>query len=595
MKGSKNAIEDTHKLSRLLPFLFWARKMDRKSVVADIWAGLTGAIIVLPQGIAYALIAGLPAEYGLYTAIITPIIAGLFGSSLHLISGPTAAISIVVMSVVSSVVPPESSDYLPAVLALTLIAGLVQLALGLARLGTFVNFISHTVVIGFTAGAAILIAASQLKYALDINVPPGSSFFDALTTLASQIGTTNSYALAIAMTTILTTLGIKRVNPKLPAMLLGMIAGSAVCWLLNGSTHGVALVGELSGQLPAFSPPSLSGDTLSAIIPGAIAVAILGLVEAVSIARAVAINSGQRINGNQEFIGQGLSNCVGSMFSCYAGSGSFTRTGVNYDSGARTPLAGIIAALVLVLILLLAPEITALLPLPAMAGAILLIAWGLIDKHHISQIIRSDRQEAAVLLVTFSATLFVELEFAIYLGVCLSLIFYLRKTSRPRIMEVSPKTFDSGTDLRSVSRFGLDTCPQIKVLRIDGSIFFGAVDHIQEQLETFTQPKHANSHLLFQCSGVNFIDLAGAEMLAQETTRLEQSGVSVSYCSLKNTVKDELIETGYMELLHRDRFFNTVDEALQALVEGRINRDKCENCNLRVFKQCPLPSKTPSQ
>lgn len=573
--------------SKWFPFLIWGRQITLNSLLADLLAGLTGAIIVLPQGIAYALIAGLPPEYGLYTAIITPIIAGLFGSSLHLISGPTAAISIVVMSVVSSVVSPGSSEYLTAVLALTLIAGLIQLGLGFARLGILVNFISHTVVIGFTAGAAILIASSQLKYALVVTVPSGASFIETWSALTSQIDATNLYALGTALTTILTTLAVKKANPRWPSMLIGMIAGSLVCWLVDGANNGVALVGALSGQLPSLSFLPLAGDTLSALIPGAIAVAILGLVEAVSIARAVAIRSGQRIDGNQEFIGQGLSNIVGSLFSCYAGSGSFTRTGVNYDSGAQTPLAAIFAALALILILLLAPEVTALLPLPAMAGAILLIAWGLIDIHHISQILRRNQQEAAVLIVTFSATLFVELEFAIYLGVCLSLILYLRKTSRPRIMVVAPKTIDAGTDLRSVARFSLDRCPQITILRIDGSIFFGAVDHIQEQLEAHTKYMSENEQLLIQCAGVNFIDLAGAEMLCQETARLKKSGINISFCALKNTVKDELVEDGYFETLGAERFFGSVDEVLQLLVEKSIDRNKCAGCRVRVFKQCP--------
>jgi SulP family sulfate permease len=575
------------KLTKLLPFLAWGAQINPRSLWADLMAGLTGAIIGLPQGIAYALIAGLPPEYGLYSAIITPIVAALFGSSRHLVSGPAAAISIVILSVVSAVVPPDSIEFIPAVLCLTLLTGLFQLGLGLARLGTLVNFISHTVVIGFTAGAAVLIATSQFKYALGVQVPSGSSFFESWAALVSQIDATNPYTLTIAVITILATLLVKRINPKLPAMLIGMVAGSLGCWLIGGADHNVALVGALSGQLPSFSLPALSGETLSALIPGALAVAILGLVEAVSIARAVAIRSGQRIHSDQEFIGQGLSNIIGSLFSCFAGSGSFTRTGINYDSGAQTPLAAIFAALTLVLILLLAPDITVYLPLPAMGGAILLIAWRLIDTQHIAQILRSNKQETAVLLVTFFATLIVQLEFAIYLGVCLSLILYLRKTSRPRIMEVAPKSLDEGTDMRSIERFDLSACPQLTILRIDGSIFFGAVDHIQQHLQQFIQDSDNNRHLLILCSGVNFIDLAGAEMLAQESQKMENAGNRMSFCALKNTVKDELIEQRFFDMLGADNFYATVDDALEALVENTLVRNRCASCPKSVFKQCP--------
>lgn len=552
-------------LTRWLPFLAWGRNLPRRSLVADCLAGLTGAVIVLPQGVAYALIAGLPPEYGLYTAIVTPVIAGLFGSSLHLVSGPTAAISIVVLSVVSNVFPPDSSEFIPAVLTLTFLSGLIQLGLGVARLGTLVNFISHTVVIGFTAGAAVLIASSQMKYVLGLPVPTNSSFAQTWTALVQQLGAINFYALSIAIGTMLSTLLLKRINPRLPSMLFGMIVGSLLCWLIDGSSRGVPLVGSLPGGLPGFAGPDFSFDTINALLPGAVAVAILGLVEAVSIARAIAMRSGQRIDGNQEFIGQGLSNTVASFFSCYAGSGSFTRSGVNYESGAQTPISAIIAALTLVFILLLIPEVTSLLPLPAMAGAILLIAWGLIDTHHIRHILRHHRQESFILVVTFISTLIIELEFAIYLGVILSLVFYLRRTSRPRLMEVAPRYLTPVLDSRSVNRYNFATCPRIKIVRIDGSIFFGAADYIQQSLENYSTNMNRGDYLLIACSGINFVDMTGAEMLLQEIAHLKAEGIPVKFCALKNTVKDELFSSGYWDTLGPGNFYNTQDEAISAI------------------------------
>ncbi|MCV6610912.1 MAG: SulP family inorganic anion transporter [Amphritea sp.] len=571
-------------LFRLLPFLVWAGKTDRRSLSSDIIAGLTGAVVVLPQGVAYALIAGLPPEYGLYTAIITPVIAGLFGSSLHLISGPTAAISIVVLSVVSSVVPPDSSQFIPMVMTLTLLAGAIQLGLGLARLGGLVNFISHTVVIGFTAGAAILIATSQIKYILGVSVASGLSFVSVWAALVEQLPATNGYTVAIAAATILMTLLVRKISPKLPAMLCGMTAGALVCWVLDGADNGVVLVGALPQGLPGFALPDIGFDTLTTILPGAMAVAILGLVEAVSIARAIAIHSGQRIDGNQEFVGQGLSNMVGSLFSCYAGSGSFTRTGVNYDAGAASPLAAVFAALFLLMIILFVPDITAYLPLAAMGGAILLVAWNLIDVHHIRQIIASDRKESLILLATFLSTLVVELEFAIYMGVILSLIIYLRRVSQPRVMAVAPRSLTYGTDLRSIERFGLPTCPQVKLIRIDGSMFFGAVDHIQKALaEASLMPE---KHILVICSGVNYIDLAAAEMLATEVRRLDSHGKSLSFCALKNTVKDELQQAGHIDRIGTGRFYDSVDDALEA-IQSELDLAVCQGCDKRIFRQCP--------
>nr|WP_269476073.1 SulP family inorganic anion transporter [Halomonas sp. MCCC 1A13316] len=584
MKGSGSRFTQRQYIffTRCLPFLVWGRSLTRHSLVADFLAGLTGAVIVLPQGVAYALIAGLPPEYGLYTAIVTPVIAGLFGSSLHLVSGPTAAISIVVLSVVSNVFPPNSSEFIPAVLTLTFLTGIVQLLLGFAKLGTLVNFISHTVVIGFTAGAAVLIASSQMKYVLGLPVPTNSSFTQTWTALAQQFGEINFYALMIALATMLSTLLLKRINPRLPTMLFGMIVGSLLCWLIDGGSQGVPLVGSLPDGLPGFAVPDFSFDTIHALLPGAVAVAILGLVEAVTIARAIAMRSGQRIDGNQEFIGQGLSNAVASFFSCYAGSGSFTRSGVNYESGAQTPVAAIIAALTLVLILILIPEVTSLLPLPAMAGAILLIAWGLIDRLHIRHILRHNRQESVILLVTFTSTLIIELEFAIYLGVILSLVLYLRRTSRPRLIEVAPKSSTPGLDLRSVSRYNLATCPRMKIVRIDGSIFFGATDYIQQSLLDFTAPLDRGDHLLIVCSGINFIDMTGAEMLLQEIARLKAEGIMVKFCALKNTVKDEMLTIGYWEALGPVNFFNTPEEALSTITHN-LNKHHCKVCRSCIF------------
>ncbi len=575
---------------RFFPFLIWARTVTGESLYADLLAGLTGAVIVLPQGIAYALIAGLPPEYGLYTAIITPIVAGLFGSSIHLISGPTAAISIVVMSVTSGIATPGSPEFISAALIITLLAGLIQFGFGIARFGLLVNFISHTVVIGFTAGAAILIGTSQLKYVLSVPIERGSSFVSTWNQLIHHIPDTNILAFAIAAVTIVATLAIKKYNKKLPSMLLGMIIASAFCWLMDGENHGIALVGALQSSLPGLSVPSVSHEDLSVMLSGAFAIAVLGLVEAVSIARAIGIRSGQRIDGNQEFIGQGLSNVVGSFFSCYAGSGSFTRSGANYDAGAQTPLAAIFAALILVVILLLIPQVTAYLPLPAMGGAILLIAWNLIDVPHIVQIIKSHKEEAAVLSVTFFSTLFIELEFAIYVGVILSLTLYLRRTSKPKVSEVAPIPFNTGTYLRSVALFDLKECPQLKIIRIDGSAFFGAVDYIQVQILKISARHNNPKHILLHCSGINFIDISGAEMLYQEALKLQKRGGRLSFCAMNNAVKKELERMYYLEKLGPENFYLTTDDALKELVP-LLNEKTCDECDARIFQQCPEPKK----
>lgn len=570
------------KLARWLPFLVWGRTMNRRSLSQDLVAGLTGAVIALPQGIAYALIAGMPPEYGLYSAIVVCILASLFGSSHHMVSGPTAALSIVVMSVVGATVT-DPQNYIGTVLTLTLIVGVIQLAFGLLRLGSLVNFISHTVVIGFTAGAAILIAASQLKHLLGVTAPNGLSFVGGLDAVIHAAPGLNGLSLVIGLVTLVTTVVVRRINRRLPHLLIGLGAGTLASILLDGASHGVALVGALPGSLPPFALPDLNAESVQKLTSGAFAIALLGLIEAVSIARAIALRSHQQINGNQEFIGQGISNLVGAFFSCFVGSGSFTRSGANYDAGAQTPLAAILSSLILVVVLLFAPGITAYLPMPAMAGAILLIAWNLIDFHHIREILRANRNESMVLGVTFFATLFVELEFAIYVGVILSLALYLRRTSRPTVMEVAPIQDHPERWIRNVKRYHLQQCPQVKLIRIDGSLFFGATDHVQQRLRQLSTDD--GSRVLLIGKGINFIDIAGAEMLIQEARRLELAGGQLMIASLKGTVIDELKSNGYLDKIGAERIFDSPKAALAKMIP-KVDPAICATCDKRIFREC---------
>jgi len=570
-------------LRAIFPQLGWCSSVSPQSLKSDLFAGLTGAVIVLPQGVAYAFIAGLPPEYGLYTAIVTPVVAALFGSSHHLISGPTAAISIVVMSVVSSFGIAPGSAFIATTMLLTLLAGLIQLGLGLLRLGTLVNFISHTVVIGFTAGAAVLIGTSQLKHILGISIDSGLRFYEELIALARAMSEFNVYSLGIGFFTLLSAIIIHRISPKSPYMLLAMLMGSFLCLLIDGAAEGVRLVGALPGTLPPFAIPAIDVESVGRLLSGAFAVALLGLIEAVSIARSIAIRSGQQIDGNQEFVGQGLSNIIGSLFSCYAGSGSFTRSGANYDTGAKTPLAAIFAALIVVVILVMAPGMTAYLPMPAMGGIVLLIAWNLIDFNHLLGLARAHRNEAITLVVTLLATLLAELEFAIYVGVFLSLAFYLRRTSRPRLTVIAPLERDNGRYLRNVSRYQNQECPQIQILRIDGSLFFGSLEHLQRQLSQVLE--QGEGAVLLVAKGVNHIDLAGAQLLQSEIAQLERAGRKVLISSLKGYVRDELDAMGQLEKIGSKYFVETTGDALSQLL-NQVDVSICTGCSRRVFGEC---------
>jgi len=573
------------KIESIFPFLIWFKLITKESLIADLIAGLTGAVIVLPQGIAFATIAGLPPEYGLYTAMVTPIIAALFGSSFHLVSGPTTAISIVVFSAVSHHAVPGTPEFISIALTLTFLAGVYQLACGLARLGSLVNFVSHTVVIGFTAGAAILIATSQMKHITGITIPKGESFLHTWADLFSGISQLNVYLVIIAFATLLTSLVVKKFYPKLPNLLIGMVVGSVIAILFKDMATGIKLVGEIPAHLPPLSSPDFSLKTIKLLAPEAFAVALLGLIEAVSISRAVATKSNQRINSNQEFIGQGMSNMFGSFMSSYAGSGSFTRSGLNYESGAKTPLSAIFAAVALMGIVLLIAPLAAYLPVAAMGGIILLVAYNLIDFHHIKQVLRFSKSESSILLTTFFATLFLELEFAIYLGVLLSLLLFLAKTSTPRIPTLALDiTNDGSRKLQNIEKKPLKQCPQLKIIRIDMSIYFGSISHIQNRIAKISDNEQIHN-ILIVASGINFIDLAGAEALVSENNRLKQLNGGLYFVGLKAPVYEFAAKSCFIRQLGSHHFFDTKRQAISSIYK-RLDKTICSKCNALIFREC---------
>ena len=577
--------QEKESLKKFFPPLQWWPAVSRRSTRADIIAGITGAIIVLPQGVAFAIIAGLPPEYGLYSAILPAIIAALFGSSHHLISGPTTAISIVIFTALSPLAPPSSAEYIQMALTLTFLAGFFQLALGVARLGALVNFVSHSVVVGFTAGASILIATSQLSNILGITAPIKHSFIHIWADMLSRLSETNLYVLSIGLSTLIIAVVLKTLKPKWPGMLIAMIAGSVMALLMKGNEHGIRLVGSLPGHLPPLSHPYITTASLRQLAPPALAVAMLGLAEAVSIARSIATKSEQLIDSNQEFIGQGLSNIIGSFFSSYASSGSFTRTGVNYESGARTPLAAVFAAITLTGILLLIAPLTAYLPIASMAGILFLVAYNLIDTHHVASIVRTSKPEAGILIATFLSTLFVELEFAIYVGVLLSLLLYLNRTSHPTFVTLAPDPESRRKTFINVQKKPLSECPQLKIIRIDGSIFFGAVNHVVEQLDQITKKYPEQAHILIVGGGINFIDVAGCQTLNQEAHRLRVNGRQLYLCSLKGEVIDVMKRGGCNKSIGEENVFHSKVEAIRSIVP-RLDPERCRRCKVRIFHEC---------
>ena len=571
----------------LFPFLRWWRRVDRHTLRHDLTAGLTGAVVVLPQGVAFATIAGMPPEYGLYAGMVPAVIAALWGSSWHLVSGPTTAASIVLFSTLSVFAEPGTADYVRLALTLTFMVGILELAMGLARLGTLVNFISHSVVVGFTAGAAFLIAGNQVKNFFGLDIARGLGLHEVVGTLLLNVEHINPFVTGVAVATLALGLAVRQFFPRFPYMIAAMVGGSLIAYglneLLGAQVTGISTVGALPSGLPPLSMPDFSLDTIRQLAPAALAVSLFALTEAVSIARSLGSRAHQHIDGNQEFIGQGLSNIGGAFFSGYVATGSFNRSGLNYQAGAKTPLAAVLAGLFLVGVVVLVAPMAAYLPNAAMAAILFLVAWGLIDFHAVRNILRTSRSETTVLAVTFFSTLFLQLEFAILAGVLLSLGLYLNRTSRPKLISRVPDPRTPGRDF--VTDPALPECPQVKIARLDGSLFFGAVNFVAETLHRLEEARPAQRHLIISATGINFIDVAGAEFLVEQATRRRAEGGGLYLIRLKPGVCEPLNRGGYIDAIGRENLFKGKTEAI-ATVVARLDPETCRTCTARIFREC---------
>ena len=433
----------------LLERLFgaWVHQVSRQTLRADALAGLLGAVLVLPQGIAFATLAGLPPEYGLYTAIVPCIIAALFGSSWHVMSGPTNANSLALFAMLSPLALAFSPVYIQLALAVTVMVGVLQWLMGALRLGVLANFISPAVLFGFTSGAALLIAVHALPDFLGLAGSAEHSAAGVMTHVLTQLPQANPAALAVAGITLVVALGLRRFRRNWPYMLIGLAIATALSWAWGLWTAGsttpssvLRTVGAIATPWPRFELPHISWAQASELVGLAFALTIVALGQTISIAKTVALRSGQRIDANREFRGQGLSNIIGGFFSCYVSCGSMNRSMPNLETGARTPMASIFSALLLLGLVAVSAPVLAQIPMAALAGLLVLVALALLDLKRWRKLFALSRSDFAVALTTLVATVTIRLEMAILLGMLLSLMSFLYRTSRPAMRTMG---FDS--------------------------------------------------------------------------------------------------------------------------------------------------------
>ncbi|WP_417601482.1 SulP family inorganic anion transporter [Pararhodobacter oceanensis] len=572
-------------LRRLSPLRPWFRDVSADSLRDDALAGLTNAAIVLPQGVAFAIIAGLPPEYGLFTAIVVCAVAAVWGASMVMVSGPTTAISAVVFTTLSQFAPAGTEEFVALALVLTLMVGALQLLAGLAGMGGLIAFVSHSVVIGFTAAAALLIATSQLSGALGLTIAGGGGAFARFERVVAHSAEANLSAVVVSLVTLATILLVVRIDKRIPAYILALFTGSLAAWLLGGDASDLKFFQPLASVVPAVAVPDLSLSIMGELFPGAVAVAFVGLLEAISIGKSFALRRGERYDSNQEIVGQGLSNMAGSFLQSYAGSGSFTRSGLNAESGARTPMAALFAAAMLLAGLFLVAPLVRFVPVAAMASIILYVAFKLVNIAEIRHIVTTSRSETLILLATFLTGVLSELDFAILVGVLVSLAVFINKSARPSIGVGAPMEKDGRRVFRNVFTYNLTECPQIANLRIEGPLFFGSVEHVDEKFREIEDHFGRKRGTVLNLKGVGKIDLTGADFIITECRTARRRGQDYHLIASHKSARDALRRLHVFEAVGADHVHFTKSDAIRHAVDN-VDDEICRNCTARIFHEC---------
>lgn len=550
---------------RFVPFLDWIGDLKRPEILkADIIAGITVALVLIPQSMANAQLAGLPPEIGLYSAFLVPIVAAIFGSSRQLQNGPVAIISL--MSAAALIPLGLSAEqYIAYAAMLAILAGAMQLALGFLRLGVMVDFLSHPVIIGFINAAAIVISSLQISKLFGINDVQGAHLYETLWNLALSIPSQSHLpTVAMGLFSLALLVAIKKVAPKKPAILFTVVITTLISWLLRYDLQGGAIVGAITQGLPSFIIPSIDPSDLSALLLPAFMIAILSFVEAFSIAKAVASKTRQHLSADQEMVGKGLANMVAGFSQGYAVSGSFSRTAVAFDAGAKTGFAAIVSGIIVGITLLYFTPLLFYIPVATLAAVIIVAVIGMIQFQPFKHAWRVNPHDGLVAFTVFVGTLYFapHLEWGIFIGVALSIGLYIYRTMQPHFAEVA---MDADGTFRDAHLFGMHTSDTLALFRYDGDLYFANASYLEKKLLNAIADKPQLKALLLDLEAVDQIDVTGEEMLSHMAEGLKLAGIDFIITRAKFKLLDTLKRSGLYEKIGEQNFFSKRAVALEAI------------------------------
>ncbi len=561
--------------------------MDGNTVKADIIAGITVALVLIPQSMAYASLAGLPAYFGLYAAFLPVMVAAMWGSSSQLGTGPVAVVSLLTASAITPLAPVGSPEFVSLAIMLAFMVGVFQFMLGVFKLGVIVNFLSHPVIVGFTNAAAMVIALSQVNKIFGVEKPSSEFFLGDIWGVVQNLGDTHFVTLAFGAVSVFGIMFAKKKWPKVPGVLVAVAGTTIVSWAIDFEKMGGAVVGTIPEGLPSLSIPTFNMDVFGTLISSAIVISLIGFMEAISIAKAMAAKTKERIDPSQELMGQGLGNMLGAMSSAYPTSGSFSRSAVNINAGALTGMSSVYTGIIVLITLLFLTPLLYHLPKAVLAAVIMTAVFGLINFKAVKHAWHASRHDGIASVVTFVATLAFapHLDKGIEIGAGLAILLYLYRTMSPRVAILG--RYKDGT-LRDVKVNDLETSDQIIAIRFDGSLYFANVSYFEDAIIEAVSDKPDAEFILVVGDAINQLDASGEEVLHHLNERLKENNIQIVFSGLKRQVILVLRETGLFDEIGQENIFANEDMALEEIYKRLGDTSEFDSAN------CPLTFPRPA-
>ena len=554
-----------NKLKQYIPALQWMSNYKREDLRGDMSAGLTTAVMLVPQAMAYAMLAGLPPLVGLYASVVPLALYALFGSSKELAVGPVAMVSLLVASGVGALSPSGTEEYILLAVTLALMVGVIQLAMGIFKVGFLVNFLSHPVISGFTSAAALIIGFSQLKHLLGVNIPRGK-LHETIWSALQQLGAINGTTLLLGAVSVVALVALKRWRPSFPRALAVVVGSTVAVFALDLTSAGVKIVGNVPAGFPSPTLPSMSTSTLSALLPTALTISLVAFMESISVAKAFASRRRYEIEPNQELIGLGLANIAAGLFRGYPVTGGFSRTAVNASAGSRSGLASLITAGVVALTLLFLTPLFHYLPKATLAAIIMTAVFGLVDVKEVKHLWKVKRSDLSLLTLTFVATLAFGIEEGILTGVGASMLWFVVRTTYPHTAVLG--RLPNSTVYRNVANYPeAETFPGIAIVRMDAQFYFGNVNFLRNKIKTISaQAETPLRAIVLDASGMNQLDASADVALHELATVYRERGVELVLSNVKQPVYEVMERSHLIELVGPDAFFMDTHEAVLSLL-----------------------------